>query len=82
MKSTEITYAHSGKRVPFEQIKDKECFYSNGTLYMKILSQDINWFHITGVNSVSIVNADLTLFYPNESVELAIRKIKEKDADK
>lgn len=43
--------------IAFEDLKDKECFFSNGVLYMKIFSQDLKEYNISCVNAISIVNA-------------------------
>lgn len=54
--------------IAFEKIKDKECFFSNGVLYMKIFSQDLREYNIDCVNAISIINAGLTKFDNNEMV--------------
>lgn len=54
--------------IAFEKIKDKECFFSNGVLYMKIFSQDLREYNIDCVNAISIINAGLTKFDNNEIV--------------
>lgn len=38
--------------IAFEDLKDKECFFSNGVLYMKILSQDLKEYNISCVNAI------------------------------
>ena len=59
--------------IAFEKIKDKECFFSNGILYMKIFSQDLREYNIDCVNAISIINAGLTKFDNNEIVIKAKR---------
>lgn len=59
--------------IAFEDLKDKECFFSNGVLYMKIFSQDLKEYNISCVNAISIVNAGLTKFDNDESVIKAKR---------
>lgn len=61
--------------IAFEKIKDKECFFSNGVLYMKIFSQDLREYNIDCVNAISIINAGLTKFDNNEMVIKAKRII-------
>ena len=56
-----------------EDLKDKECFFSNGVLYMKIFSQDLKEYNISCVNAISIVNAGLTKFDNDELVIKAKR---------
>ena len=79
---TIIEYEKSKESVLFEVIKDKECFYSNGVLYMKILQQDLDLYKINstdevkGINAVSIINAGLTLFSRDEKVFKATKFIK------
>lgn len=63
-----IEYAKENK-IAFENIKDKECFFSNGVLYMKIFSQDLKEYNI------SCVNAGLTKFDKDELVIKAKRII-------
>lgn len=38
--------------IAFEDLKDKECFFSNGVLYMKIFSQDLKEYNISCVVKV------------------------------
>lgn len=54
--------------IAFEDLHDKECFFSNGVLYMKIFSQDLREYNIECVNAISIINAGLTKFDNNEIV--------------
>lgn len=54
----------------FSDVNDKDCFYSGGVLYMKISSNDLRAYNIENVNAISIVNAGLTFFYPDEEVIL------------
>ena len=63
------------KEIYFKDLKDKECFFSNGVLYMKIFSQDLREYNISCVNAISIVNAGLTKFDNDESVIKAKRII-------
>jgi hypothetical protein len=63
-----IKYTRASSKVNFESIKDRECFYSGGILYMKILQQDLNFYNIKNVNAISIINAGLTFFEPDETV--------------
>lgn len=62
--------------IAFEKIKDKECFFSNRVLYMKIFSQDLKEYNIDCVNAISIINAGLTKFDNNELIIKAKRTIK------
>lgn len=64
--------------IAFEKIKDKECFFSNGVLYMKIFSQDLREYNIECINAISIINAGLTKFDNNEIVIKAKKKIVKK----
>lgn len=73
---TIIEYAKNDIKVCFESIKDKECFYSGGVLYMKILQQDLNYYKIDNINAISILNAGLTFFEADETVVAAIREYK------
>gem|GEM_PF-6126955 len=67
---TVIEYAkiESKSKVKFEQIEDKCCFYSGGVLYMKIFQQDLEFLKISNINAISILNAGLTFFEPDEMV--------------
>ena len=69
-----IRYEKEGK-TPIETLKDKECFFSNGVLYMKIFAQDLKEYNINCVNAISIVNAGLTRFEEDELVVKAKRTI-------
>lgn len=60
--------------IAFEDLKDKECFFSNGILYMKIFSQDLNEYNISCVNTISIVNAGLTKF-DNDELVIKVKRI-------
>lgn len=62
--------------IAFEKIKDKECFFSSGVLYIKIFSQDLKEYNIDCVNAISVVNAALTKFDNKELVIKAKRIIK------
>ena len=66
--SEEILAYKKENKIAFEDLKDKECFFSNGVLYMKIFSQDLKEYDISCVNAISIVNAGLTKFDNNELV--------------
>lgn len=63
------------KEIDFKDLEDKECFFSNGVLYMKIFSQDLREYNISCVNAISIVNAGLNKFDNDESVIKAKRII-------
>lgn len=67
-KSSEIT---------FGDLTDKECFFSDGLLYIKIFSQDLKAFDIDCVNAISIENAGLTKFADDEIVIRAKKQRKE-----
>jgi len=71
---TIIKYEKIGLKVRFDTIEDKECFYSGGTLYMKILQQDLDFYKTNNVNAISILNAGLTLFEPDETVYKATKE--------
>lgn len=71
-----IDYVKNNEQVKFEDIKDKECFFSGGVLYMKIFEQDLNEYNIKNVNAISIINAGLTFFYDDEIVYKANKEIK------
>lgn len=62
------------EKVLFEEIKDRECFYSGGVLYMKILQQDLEAYNINNVNAISIINAGLTCFANDEEVYRASKE--------
>lgn len=69
-----IDYIKSDEEIDFYQINDKECFYSGGVLYMKILQQDLEAYNIINVNAVSILNAGLTFFMADETVNRATKE--------
>ena len=71
---TIIKYEKIGLKVRFDTIEDKECFYSGGALYMKILQQDLKHYKIDNVNAISILNAGLTLFESDETVYKATKE--------
>lgn len=54
--------------ITFGDLTDKECFFSDGLLYIKIFSQDLKAFDIDCVNAISIENAGLTKFADDETV--------------
>jgi hypothetical protein len=68
-----IEYIKINQKICFEEIEDKGCFYSGGVLYMKILQQDLKHYKIDNVNAISILNAGLTFFETDETVNKAIR---------
>lgn len=72
-----ISYEEEGE-TSFGTLKDKECFFSNGVLYLKIFAQDLNEYNINCVNAISIVNAGLTRFGDDELIVRAKRIIKER----
>ena len=77
---TVIEYEKSDKKVLFESLKDRDCFYSSGNLYMKIMQQDLDSYEINsndpvkGINTISILNAGLTFFQADETVYKVIRE--------
>lgn len=75
---TIIEYEKGKEKVLFEDIKDRECFYSGSVLYMKILQPDLEAFNIKNVNAISIVNAGLTYFDNDEEVYRATKNIEVK----
>lgn len=56
------------KKTVFRNIKDREFFYSEGVLYMRICFQDLKEYNIDNVNAISIINAGLTYFDDDETV--------------
>ena len=74
MKKIIIDYTETKSKVFFEQIKDRECFYSGGVLYMKILTQDLDSYGISNINAISILNAGLTFFQADEMVNEATKE--------
>ena len=75
---TVIEYEKGKEKVLFEEIKDRECFYSGSVLYMKILQPDLEAFNIENINAISIVNAGLTCFTNDEEVYRATKNIEVK----
>lgn len=61
--------------ITFGDLKDKECFFSGGVLYIKIFSQDLKEFNIDCINAISVVNAGLTKFADDETVVRTKRTI-------
>ena len=61
--------------IRFGDLKDKEFFFSNGVLYIKIFKQDLAEYHISCVNAISIINAGLTKFDDEELVFRAEKRI-------
>lgn len=57
-----------GDKIAFGDLADKECFFSDGLLYIKIFTQDLKAFDIDCVNALSIENAGLTKFADDETV--------------
>lgn len=72
-----ISYKEEGETL-FETLKDRECFFSNGVLYLKIFTPDLNDYKINCVNAISIVEAGLTRFDDDELVVRAKRTIETK----
>lgn len=64
--------------IRFGDLKDKEFFFSNGVLYIKIFKQDLAEYHISCVNAISIINAGLTKFDDEELVSRAEKIINKK----
>jgi len=75
---TIIEYEKCTGAVCFESVKDKQCFYSGNVLYMKILQQDLDAYKINNINinAISVLNAGLTFFQQDETVNIAIREYK------
>jgi hypothetical protein len=69
-----IEFTKTNSKTRFDHIEDRCCFYSGGVLYMKILEQDLNAFGINNVNAISILNAGLTFFEPDEIVDEATKE--------
>lgn len=69
-----------GDKIAFGDLADKECFFSDGLLYIKIFSQDLKAFDIDCVNALSIENAGLTKFADDETV-IKAKKSLEADPD-
>lgn len=70
-----IKYVKENSVMKFRDLGDRECFFSGGTLYMKIFSQDLKEYGINSVNAISIINSGLTKFEDDENVVKAIRTI-------
>lgn len=66
-----LQFVKSDKKVKFKEIQDGQFFFSDNTLYKRILSQDLDYFSIEGVNCVSLVLGGLTKFNDDEMVNLA-----------
>lgn len=66
-----VDYSRKNEKKLFQDVQDRECFYSGGTLYMKIFSQDLKEYGIKNVNAISIINAGLTFFVADEEVIIA-----------
>ena len=65
---TVIKCVKENKKIKFKELKDREYFYSNGILYLKILQQDLGEYRINNINAVSLLNAGLTFFQNDEIV--------------
>ena len=74
MKITAV-YEKRKEKVQFREINDRECFYSGGVLYMRILKQDLYNYGIKYVNAISIYNAGLTFFNDDEDVYKSTKKM-------
>lgn len=74
----QIDYAKEKDKILFSDLRDKECFFGSGVLYMKISEQDLKEYKINSVNAISILNAGLTYFQPDEEVYKAIRIVEKK----
>lgn len=72
-----IEYEEEGE-TSFRTLKDRECFFSNGILYLKVLTQDLKEYNINCINAISIINAGLTRFYDDDLVVRAKITIKRK----
>lgn len=72
-----ISYKEEGE-TSFETLKDRECFFSNGTLYLKFFAPDLTAYNINCANAISVINADLTRFDDDELVVRAKRTIEKK----
>lgn len=69
-----VMYTKTKDKIRFEKIKDNGYFYSGGVLYVKILKQDLQYYEINNVNAISVFNAGLTFFKPDDIVKKAIRQ--------
>ena len=63
-----IQCVKENKKIKFEELQDREYFYSNGVLYLKILQQDLDEYGINNINAVSLLNTGLTFFQNDEMV--------------
>ncbi len=66
-----FVYQSNKISIGFGDLKDRDCFYSNGVLYMKISEQDLKEYGINQVNAISVKNAGLTFFEYDEMVNRA-----------
>lgn len=66
-----FVYQSNKKSIGFGDLKDRDYFYSNGVLYMKISEQDLKEYGINQVNAISVKNAGLTFFEDDEMVNRA-----------
>lgn len=73
---TNINCIKSNEKIKFSQVSDRDCFYSGGVLYMKILESDLHEYGIDCINAISIVNAGLTKFDNDENVYKVTKEIK------
>lgn len=71
---TVIKCVKENKKIKFEELQDRECFYSNGVLYLKILQQDLDEYRINNINAVSLLNAGLTFFQNDEMVYMSTKE--------
>lgn len=62
------------QKVKFGDVNGKECFYSNGILYMRILQYDLDRHGIKNINAISLHGGSLTCFQDNEIVNRIIWK--------
>lgn len=72
-----ISYKEEGE-TSFGTLKDRECFFSNGALYLKIFAPDLSDYNINCANAISIVETGLTRFDDDELVVRAKRTIEKK----
>lgn len=72
-----ISYKEEGE-TSFETLKNRECFFSNGVLYLKIFAPDLSDYNINCANAISIVEAGPTRFNDDELVVRAKRTIEKK----
>ena len=71
-----------GDKIAFGDLSDKEYFFSDGLLYIKIFSQDLKAFDIDCVNAISVENAGLTKFADDETVIKAKKSVEEETDNK